>query len=169
MVSQIKAPWSLNSTLRWIFVTQQNLTFCTLQVLATEAQDGVTCSTMQQERVSHASVGLSQPACLRTSDISWKGQSDQRCLKPKISNRKKVSIFLNESSNCIFERIYCLHFQMRILYLLLLVVCLSRAQELSKSIGLYASTGDYYLCHLGCWESGIMGVCRDSSPTVGCR
>ena len=53
-----------------------------------------------------------------------------------------------------------IHFQMRILLLLLLVVvCLSRAQELSKSIGLYASTGE-------CLKSKIMCGSKDSSPTA---
>ena len=42
--------------------------------------------TIQQERVSHASVGLSQPAlCLRTSDISWKGS-----VRPEVSSAKEL-------------------------------------------------------------------------------
>ena len=53
--------------------------------------------TIQQERVSHASVGLSQPAlCLRTSDISWKGSVRPEVSSAKELKSKKVSIYLNE-------------------------------------------------------------------------
>ena len=48
------------------------------------------------------------------------------------------------TKNYRYESISSFYFQMRILIVLLLVmVFLSRAQELSKSIGLYASTGEW--------------------------
>ena len=59
-------------------------------------------TTMQKQelgfqQVSHASVRwVSPPACVRQISTE-RGQSDQRCLQPKSSSRKKVSIFnLNE-------------------------------------------------------------------------
>ena len=62
---------------------------------------------------------------------------DFHLLKP---NQESYKYFVNHW----YEPISSFYFQMRILIVLLLVmVCLSRAQELSKSIGLYASTGGW--------------------------
>ena len=155
-------------------MTQQN--FDILQVLATEAmqmhsrkysahieQDGVTmlqCSKSGSHMRQWVSASL---PCACVPQISAeRGQSDQRCLQPKSSNQKKVSIYMNKIKQIFYflpktkiERISCVNFQMRILVLLLLVVvCLSRAQELSKSIGLYASTGE---CDVS-WVSKISNL-----------
>ena len=62
---------------------------------------------------------------------------DFHLLKP---NQESYKYFVNHW----YESISSFYFQMRILIVLLLVmVFLSRAQELSKSIGLYASTGGW--------------------------
>ena len=62
---------------------------------------------------------------------------DFHLLKP---NQESYKYFVNHW----YESISSFYFQMRILIVLLLVmVFLSRAQELSKSIGLYASTGEW--------------------------
>ena len=67
----------------------------------------------------------------------------------------KIKQIFNVLHKTKIEQISCVHFQMRILVLLLLVVvCLSRAQELSKSIGLYASTGE---CDVS-WVSKISNL-----------
>ena len=63
---------------------------------------------------------------------------DFHLLKP---NQESYTYFVNHW----YESISSFYFQMRILIVLLLVmVFLSRAQELSKSIGLYASTGEWW-------------------------
>ena len=59
--------------------------------------------TMQQERVAHTCVSAVSSACVRTSDISWKGS-----VRPEVSSaqqlqlKTKVSIYLNEIKQIMF-------------------------------------------------------------------